>query len=117
MVYFITHDDKYVKIGVAKNPAARIKELQTGNPIVLKLWLAFPGGVEEERLLHWWMSGQRVNGEWFLLSDEFKNFIGEWAKVSDFSKMIHEILNCQSISSAKRERNYHTRTPTELSVA
>ena len=91
MIYFITHDDKYVKIGVAKNPSARIKELQTGNPVRLKLWLAFPGGLDEERLLHWWMYGQRVNGEWFELSEEFKCFIGEWAKRGDFGGMIHSM--------------------------
>lgn len=53
MIYFITQDNEYVKIGkTTNNPESRLNELQTGNPVELKLWVSIPGDIEEERYLH-----------------------------------------------------------------
>ena len=52
MIYFITQEDDYIKIGLANNPVSRLSELQTGNPHKLTLWFSVNGGVEEERALH-----------------------------------------------------------------
>ena len=36
-VYFITSEDKYVKIGIANDVEIRLKDLNIGNPIRLKV--------------------------------------------------------------------------------
>ena len=54
-----------VKIGTAKDPDARLKTLQTGNPEPLAgiaAWRALP---YEERALHERFAEHRIRGEWF----------------------------------------------------
>lgn len=55
----------YVKIGVANNLPERVKTLQTGNPHELSVLFSLPGGVPEERALHWLFTDRRMIGEWF----------------------------------------------------
>ena len=85
-VYFISecHSHKLrggsaVKIGVAKNPAARLAELQTGNPKELELALTFGPMSEKqayqlESRFHSKFRKYRIRGEWFrkLLFSELK---------------------------------------------
>jgi hypothetical protein len=75
-VYLISESDEGpVKVGVAGNPYARIRELQTGNPKRLRLvhtWALFdrPGAFTVERLVLEEMSEYRLSGEW-IDADEF----------------------------------------------
>lgn len=54
-----------VKIGVAKNPLWRVKELQTAHPERLVLLDQFDAPDKEERFLHERLKAHRLVGEWF----------------------------------------------------
>jgi len=71
MVYFIT-DGFNTKIGKADNVERRIKELQTGNPRVLKVAFKFKGSFELEKDLQKMFQKHRAQAqnEWFALSPE-----------------------------------------------
>ena len=61
-----------VKIGVARDPLARMAMLQVGNPTPLKLLLWLGCGrtlaARIETLAHEALASQRSNGEWFNVS-------------------------------------------------
>ncbi|MGM4987403.1 GIY-YIG nuclease family protein [Tardiphaga sp. 841_E9_N1_2] len=75
-VYLISESPQGpVKVGVANNPATRIRELQCGNPNKLKLadWWRFGTRDEAfviERLILDEMAPYRMTGEW-VDADEF----------------------------------------------
>ena len=54
-----------VKIGHAKDPLARLKQLQTGLPVRLRFLRVVAGGQPEEARLHQQFSAHRKSGEWF----------------------------------------------------
>lgn len=64
MVYFIT-DGRYTKIGCGNDPAKRLLELQTGNPLELYLVKTIEGSFEEEKAIHKSLSLYHVRGEWY----------------------------------------------------
>ena len=64
-VYFIGASNGPVKIGTTVNLPARLKKLQTGSPMRLKVLACVDGGVELEARYHRLFAGLRVNGEWF----------------------------------------------------
>lgn len=51
-VYFIGEPDGPVKIGLAKDPVRRVRELQIGNPRPLRVERVIIGHTDTERLLH-----------------------------------------------------------------
>lgn len=74
-VYFIVENPflNRIKIGKAKNPADRIKSLQTGNPNKLSVYRSVHCGSDElmsttETFLHRSLRDKNINGEWFNLS-------------------------------------------------
>lgn len=71
MIYFIKAKN-YVKIGVSKNPVQRLKELQTANPIKLKLLGTIEGNFSTEAALHRMFYKWKKTGEWFFLAGHFK---------------------------------------------
>jgi len=66
-VYFIQADeDGPIKIGfTAGDPQSRLAQLQTGNPVALKLLGAIRGDTAKERELHAALAEWRLQGEWF----------------------------------------------------
>lgn len=65
-LYFIQSDKTgRIKIGRAKDPHKRIRELQTGNAEQLKLIAYFEGWAWRERKLHALLKDFRLQGEWF----------------------------------------------------
>jgi len=56
-----------VKIGISKNPAERIRQLQTGNPNRLEIAgiVEASNGFSDEKLIHKKLSNMRIRGEWF----------------------------------------------------
>lgn len=66
-VYIIgtRHGDSPVKIGYAQNPAARLTELQCGNPEELVVLATIPARPAHERWFHLDLAAARVRGEWF----------------------------------------------------
>ena len=69
-VYFIADDcAKAVKIGVARSPARRLRDLQVANPNKLRLLYVLKGKEQEfETKLHSLFSAHRLRGEWFSLA-------------------------------------------------
>jgi hypothetical protein len=71
-VYFIGEDENGcspIKIGVAKNIEARQRNLQTGNPLELRLlgWIEATNAFQLERELHLHFGSTNVRGEWFAI--------------------------------------------------
>ena len=69
-VYFIGEEENGcspIKIGVAKNIEVRKRNLQTGNPLELRLlgWIVDVDSFQLERHLHQHFEATRVRGEWF----------------------------------------------------
>jgi hypothetical protein len=63
--YFIGGDEGPVKIGYSALPAIRLKDLQCGSPVQLRILAAVRGGSEREREYHRRFRGSRAHGEWF----------------------------------------------------
>jgi hypothetical protein len=78
-LYFISDKDgEFVKIGVARNPQARLSALQIGNPRKLILLAVFQiPDRNVEKKLHGMLYDSRSMGEWFLLSGRASGIIKE----------------------------------------
>lgn len=75
-VYFIQADNGFIKIGVAKNPRARLRTLQAMSPVRLRLVLVLPGiGAKGEAELHERFAEHRSHGEWFCPASEILAYI------------------------------------------
>lgn len=66
-VYAVEGTDRLVKIGWSKNPAQRIRNLQTAHGSPLRLIGVGRGGKEREAELHERFGYARQHGEWFRL--------------------------------------------------
>jgi DNA-binding transcriptional regulator YdaS (Cro superfamily) len=65
-VYFVrAGEDGPVKIGHAKHPASRLRELQAGCFEKFNVLRVIEGDVLSEKFLHRHFKAQRVRGEWF----------------------------------------------------
>jgi hypothetical protein len=69
-----------VKIGFAKDPAERVRRLQTANPRPLILIGVVRGGKEDERVLHQRLTskGKHVSGEWFVYDEEVRALLSAY---------------------------------------
>ena len=69
-VYLLKAGD-FVKIGIADDVARRLVQLQTGNPIRIKLaaMLLVKCPLHVERSIHAVLKPLRASGEWFFVSD------------------------------------------------
>jgi DNA-binding XRE family transcriptional regulator len=74
MIYLISHEDKFLKIGYTCNINNRLSQLQTSNPIRLKVINLIKGDVNLEKELHSRFKDIRVNGEWFVYDAEILNY-------------------------------------------
>lgn len=54
-----------IKIGVATDPLARMRQLQTSMPKKLRLVRVLEGGADDEKVLHRRFAADRLTGEWF----------------------------------------------------
>lgn len=79
-VYFISDEDGYVKIGVAKNVDSRLQSLQTASRQKLTLLGSVEGDYDDESSYHKMFTDQRVRGEWFAPSVKLEYFIKEMTK-------------------------------------
>jgi Meiotically up-regulated gene 113 len=71
-LYVIGQDERcsIVKLGHARDPEARLRDLQVGNPQPLKVLALFEGYGHWEPLLHQAFSAHRLAGEWFDLKTD-----------------------------------------------
>jgi len=75
-VYVIQHQLGPVKIGIAKDPESRMREIQVSSPFTLKLRkTGNPTDAREvEAYLHQHFRRYRLSGEWFDLPPEMRDF-------------------------------------------
>jgi predicted GIY-YIG superfamily endonuclease len=90
-VYLIRSNDGRYKIGIAKNPKRRIKQLQTGNSDLLTLIESYEtiNARRIESSLHSKYSYARKEGEWFDLSiNEEIEFISECNRLDNMFQVL-----------------------------
>lgn len=69
-VYVIFCEDAgAIKVGRARDPECRLRDLQVGNPLALVLLRYARGGERTERELHGALAADWIRGEWFRLTD------------------------------------------------
>ena len=77
-IYFVLAERlNAVKIGITFDVQARLKELQVGSSVQLRLLGMIPGTLQTERDFHYTYSHLWLRGEWFRLEDELADFIRE----------------------------------------
>lgn len=67
-----------VKIGVSRNPAIRLKQLQTGSADRLILLATCHGDFKDEIKLHTYLVSSKLIGEWFSWSYKIDIIIEKW---------------------------------------
>lgn len=65
-VYFIGDPAVAIKIGTTQSVAMRLRYLQTGSPIPLRVLATHPGSEGIEQAYHSRFRDYRLHGEWFL---------------------------------------------------
>lgn len=75
-VYFIATETE-VKIGVARDPIARMATLQIGSAATLRLLGSMFGGADLERALHRRFAQYHIRGEWYRLEGALAAFIAK----------------------------------------
>jgi hypothetical protein len=69
-VYFIQREGGGpVKIGKSQHPESRLKTLQQACPEALRVIAVCGGGYPAEKQLHRWFAADRLDGEWFDVSE------------------------------------------------
>ena len=78
MIYAIA-DDKYIKIGFSENPQKRLNQLQTAQPVKLRLLKVWQGEKWMEGRIHLILKPLRTRhkGEWFRLIENDLSLIDE----------------------------------------
>lgn len=109
-VYLMRVDSGYWKIGIARDPEQRRRELQTGNPEKIAFQggtLAAPEGIDARALegrLHAELWPYRVNGEWFKASEA--EIMAVWTRVlvlmsnEFYSRQFESIYTAGALSMA-----------------
>lgn len=95
-VYLIRGNDSNYKIGIAKNPKQRLKQLQTGNSDTLTLIEEYQSEYASkiESTLHNQYNHARNEGEWFDLSIEIESkFVKKCQQIDETFKLLKEAGN------------------------
>jgi len=76
VVYF-AHDQasRAIKIGWSRTPKRRMKDLNIGNPNVIKILGTVPGWKDAAQALHYKFWHLRIQGEWFRECNELLGYI------------------------------------------
>lgn len=80
-IYFVGAETvEAVKIGFSRyHPSYRMKSLQIGCPLPLKILTFVEGSNDEEAALHAAFSGLRIHGEWFRLEGLLRYLVSQLA--------------------------------------
>lgn len=66
LVYFVGGDEGPIKIGFTQQPIKeRLKSIQNGSPIKLRVLATMPGVRKKEAWYHRLYAAHRLHGEWF----------------------------------------------------
>lgn len=69
MIYLISHENKFLKVGYTKNIHRRLSQLQVSSPVKLDLLHLIEGDTNLEKELHLLFDNYSAQGEWFYFSD------------------------------------------------
>ncbi|GAI11163.1 unnamed protein product, partial [marine sediment metagenome] len=102
-VYFILDaESEAVKIGIASFPEERLAAMQIGNPHTLQLVKVIENGRGElERDLHQLFEGATFTNEWFRLTPEIREYIGQGLTIrplkidDDFKRFLPPLSDSQ----------------------
>ena len=86
------------KIGYSANPNSRISNMQTGSPSLVYLLSVMDGDKEFEKSLHFKFKDYRIKGEWFIYSDEIKNYFCVEEKYVFHTPMVKFMMDSPEIS-------------------
>lgn len=117
MIYFVLSGcKKYIKIGCTDNLGLRMKQLQTANPLPLKVLFIMEGSYQTEANLHQIFDKLRIKGgEWFSLKHDlkclYKIFTGgfnvdfELKTVKDLLRVILVVKTTEAANSERTARH------------
>ena len=88
MVYVISSQNKHYKIGVAKSPIRRLRELQTAHPFRLAIAAVADWPNSAERRIHSILRPYRLRGEWFRACDELTELITAIQSGASFNEWV-----------------------------
>jgi hypothetical protein len=74
-VYFVANNHGAVKIGVSRRVHVRVNSLRTSHADDLRVLGVMEGDRNTEQDLHMKWAAHRLNGEWFSLTEEIREFI------------------------------------------
>jgi hypothetical protein len=82
-LYFIVDEPReYVKIGISRDPTARLHSLQAGCPIALELEMVLEfnnaGAEQLEDALHQHFAEHWLHREWFRYAPAIKAYVAAW---------------------------------------
>ncbi len=105
-IYFIQQNDNGpIKIGYTNNDiASRLYELQSANPVKLKILGSFPGGPKDEKEIHKKFKKYKLLGEWFSPDEELIEYIGSLPITYDHRELIDYVMKLPKIDSSS---NFH----------
>lgn len=75
-VYFVRGGDM-IEVGLAKDPAQRLRDLQVGSPLRLEILATIRGSLAVEKGIHARFKDLRSHGEWFRAEPPILEFIEE----------------------------------------
>lgn len=74
MIYLISHQNEYLKIGYTNNIKKRLAQIQVSIPIKLEVLHLIKGDFNLEKELHSLFKEYSSNGEWFYYNDKIINY-------------------------------------------
>jgi DNA-binding XRE family transcriptional regulator len=77
MIYLISYENKFVKIGYTKNISKRLSQLQVSSPIKLEVLHLIDGNVALERELHILFKDLKTSGEWFKFDSSILEYFAD----------------------------------------
>ena len=80
MVYLMwAEGTDFYKIGFTRHsPSKRLEQVRTNCPFRVQLVGTTPARMMDEQNLHFYLSGCRLNGEWFVVREEIRRALCEW---------------------------------------
>jgi hypothetical protein len=73
--FIIDSEQKYLKIGVPRDPESRLEQLRIACPLELTLLVCIKGGRQTERYLKSALAKFIIRGEWYVFNDEVQEVI------------------------------------------
>jgi len=77
MIYLISHENQFIKIGYTKNINKRLSQLQVSSPVKLEVLHLIDGDVTIEKKLHVLFKDLRTSGEWFKFDSSILEYFAD----------------------------------------